>query len=106
VHLEIDHMDNQDNDEIEVFVIGEAPVATDAAENPASPEEPDTGFAVHLPDQPPEEGGPVWIVEASSPEEHAALQEALDEGLVTEVPSHLLESEPVAPDDTPENFTQ
>jgi hypothetical protein len=89
-----------DEDAIEVFVIDEAPVTADPAADAVTEEEPGTGFAVHLPDQPPEEGGPVWIVEDPSPEERAALQEALDEGLVTEVPGHLLDGEPATLDDT------
>jgi hypothetical protein len=81
---------------IEVFVIDEAPVLDAPAGDAVTAEETGAGFVVHLPDQPPEEGGPVWIVEDASPEEREALQEALDEGLVTEVPGHLLDSEPVA----------
>lgn len=67
------------SEDVEVFVMAEQ----DGAETVA--------FEVHLADQPPEEGGSVWVLSGEEVLDQETLHDALITGLVTEMPRRLLE---------------
>jgi hypothetical protein len=78
-------------EEVEIFVITEQPLTADTTDLPADAALESTAFEVHLADQPPEEGGPVWLLPGDEAPDPEQLHDALLTGLVTEVPRALLE---------------